>query len=279
VGRRRSCLRRRFNGASTARGLLGRGWGLRCRDGCCRRRGSEAAIARERGGVWWFVVVVVVVIVMAMRRAAPGRLLSCCRNQNQIPISLASSPPGVAGVEGADKSELLPLESFMLEIASRVYHGQDAPNGHNSYDGDSDGGSAASEVWMDGVKDTGGSEVSENRHGTGPLYICLLAPLCLPANLPACLPACLPAMALAASIRRVSHLRPIQILASLISLLPRGRIGHDGPRKVWNARNARNASKPLSMVRTTCTQRRSVQASKGVRWIATTHLSPYHRPF
>lgn len=56
----------------------------------------------------WFVIS----MLMLMRSAAARRrLLSCCRNEARLAIWDA---------EDADKSELLPLNMFMLEIASLV---------------------------------------------------------------------------------------------------------------------------------------------------------------
>ena len=104
--------------------------------------------------------------------------------------------------------------------------------------------------------------MSENRHGTGPLYIRLL-PLCLAVSW----------LWLLDQARLAS--RPIRILASLISLLPSGRIGPVDQGKLWNT------NRPLPMVPLAPSGDRSSlsQASEEsgvVRWIATTPGSPYH---
>jgi len=99
--------------------------------------------------VHWFVIS----MLMLMRSAAARRrLLSCCRNEARLAIWDA---------EDADKSELLPLNMFMLEIASRCRHNSTAMMGPRtaSVNGKSE--------------DTGGSGSRENRHGsTRSLYIC-----------------------------------------------------------------------------------------------------------
>jgi len=154
VGRRRTCLRRRFNGASTARRLLCRRRG--CRDEYRRRR--DAAMARGCGGVERFVMAMLMlmlmpmVMLMLMRRAALGRLLSCCRNRRR---RLARS-----SAEGADKS---PLAWRLFMLASR-----DASVRHTSTT------ETATEAALRGREreETGASEVCENRHGRA-LALCI----------------------------------------------------------------------------------------------------------
>lgn len=64
-----------------------------------------------------FVISMLMLMLMPMRRAARRRLLSCCRNEARLAILDA---------EDADKSDLLPLNMFMLEFASRGRHNSTA---------------------------------------------------------------------------------------------------------------------------------------------------------